>query len=52
MKSKRVAHQNEELYKRLKISENQNQNLIQLIKELESKIFTQETELTETAAMV
>jgi peptidoglycan hydrolase CwlO-like protein len=40
------------LYKRLKTSENQNQNLILLIKELENKIITLEKELTDTEAMV
>lgn len=52
LKSKRVAKQNEELYKRLKTSENQNQNLILLIKELENKIITLEKELTDTEGMV
>ena len=52
MKSKRVALQNDELYKRLKTSENHNQNLIQLIKELENKILAQENEISETTAMV
>ena len=52
IKSKRVTLQNDELYRRLKTSENQNQNLISLIKELENKIIAQESELTETASMV
>jgi chromosome segregation ATPase len=52
LKSKRVSKQNDDLYKRLKVSENQNQNLIQLIKELENKIITLEKELGDTEAMV